>query len=304
MILDKNDNPPIFSRQFTATISEDIDIGAFVLQVTTIDMDIGANANVKYSMEHDKFSIDSLSGNITVNSSLDLEQLSETYYKLYVTATDGYSDVASWIIIYLKDVNDNTPVFQPLKPTFDFPERKPSNSSIGTVTALDADHSSPNNEVYYTLKYPSQNIQINSKSGDLLSKRELVYEQNMTAIHANVLEVVVMATDMGIPPLSSETLVKVNILDVNDHAPVFEKSSYFSAVPVNVEHGASILQVKASDNLDVGVNAQVEYYIMSGNGSGYFTVEKLTGDYKVTVYSGKGICFQTYINDRHVAKWR
>ncbi|XP_069129376.1 protocadherin Fat 4-like [Argopecten irradians] len=276
-ILDQNDNPPVFKRQFSATINEDIGVGIFILQVTTVDADIGINANVSYSMTHDKFAIDPLSGNISSKSDLDLESISSTFYMLDVKATDGYNDVVSKVIIYLKDVNDEEPVFQPENPVFTFPERQSSGSPIGTVTALDEDRTSPNNEVYYTLKYPSEDVVINPPNGALTSKRELVYEQNITATHANVLEVVVIATDLGIPPLSSETMVKINILDANDHAPEFEKSSYFSAVPVTVGHGASILQVQAYDNLDVGVNAEVEYYMVSGNGSGYFTVEKTTG---------------------------
>ncbi|XP_033742322.1 LOW QUALITY PROTEIN: protocadherin Fat 4-like [Pecten maximus] len=276
-ILDQNDNPPVFKRQFSATINEDIDVGVFILQVTTVDADIGINANVSYSMTHDKFAIDTLSGNISSKSHLDLEDITSTFYMLDVKATDGYNDVVSKVIIYLKDVNDKVPVFQPENPVFTFPERRSSGTPIGTVTALDADRTSPNNEVYYTLKFPSEDVVINPTNGGLSSKRELVYEQNITATHVNVLEVAVIATDLGIPPLSSETMVKINILDANDHAPEFEKDSYFSAVPVTVEHGARILQVQATDSLDVGVNAEVEYFMVSGNGSGYFTVEKRTG---------------------------
>ncbi|XP_060070203.1 cadherin-related tumor suppressor-like [Ylistrum balloti] len=276
-ILDQNDNPPVFKRQFSATINEDIDVGVFILQVTTVDADIGINANVSYSMTHDKFAIDTLSGNISSKSDLDLEEITSTFYMLDVTATDGFNDVVSRVIIYLKDVNDNIPIFQPQNPTFTFPERQSSGTPIGTVTALDADRTSPNNEVYYTLKYPSEDVVIDPTDGGLSSKRELVYDQNITAAHANVLEVVVIATDHGIPPLSSETMVRIGILDANDHAPEFERSSYFSAVPVTVEHGARILQVKATDTLDVGVNAEIEYFMVSGNGSGYFTVEKSTG---------------------------
>ncbi|OWF51064.1 cadherin-related tumor suppressor-like [Mizuhopecten yessoensis] len=276
-ILDQNDNPPVFKRQFSATINEDIDVGVFILQVTTVDADIGINANVSYTMTHDKFTIDALSGNISSNSALDLEDITSTFYMLDVKATDGYNDVVSKVIIYLKDVNDKIPIFQPQNPTFTFPERQPSGTPIGTVTALDADRTSPNNEVYYTLKYPSKAVVIHPTNGGLSSKRELVYQQNITATHANVLEVVVIATDLGTPPLSSETMVKINVLDANDHAPIFEKSSYFSAVPVTVGHGARILQVKATDSLDVGVNAEVEFFMVSGNGSGYFTVDTTTG---------------------------
>lgn len=67
-VLDINDNPPVFEhREYSASVSEDILVGAEVLQIYAASRDIEANAEITYSIvsgnEHGKFSIDSTTGN-------------------------------------------------------------------------------------------------------------------------------------------------------------------------------------------------------------------------------------------------
>ena len=48
----------------------------------------------------------------------------------------------------------------------------------------------------------------------------------------------VEAVDGGIPPLSSITLVNVEISDVNDNPPVFSETNYSAVVQVSLTKGA------------------------------------------------------------------
>ena len=48
--------------------------------------------------------------------------------------------------------------------------------------------------------------------------------ENYHDIHASILGVT--ATDQGTPPLTAKVTVKVNVLDHNDHAPMFSKPTF------------------------------------------------------------------------------
>lgn len=68
-VLDINDNPPVFEhREYGATLSEDVAVGAEVLQVYATSRDIEANAEISYQIisgnEQGKFSINPVTGNI------------------------------------------------------------------------------------------------------------------------------------------------------------------------------------------------------------------------------------------------
>lgn len=89
-ILDKNDNPPRFTRLFSVNVTENAEIGSFVIKVTSSDLDIGDNANATYNFTENpgnKFSIDPITGNVTVAGHLDREQQDE--FVLKVAAVDG-----------------------------------------------------------------------------------------------------------------------------------------------------------------------------------------------------------------------
>ena len=66
----------------------------------------------------------------------------------------------------------------------------------------------------------SSYFHIDSERGILLTKQKLDHEQKKT------LDVVVVATDHGIPALSSSVNVHVIVLDLNDNAPTFDQPSY------------------------------------------------------------------------------
>lgn len=86
-VLDKNDNPPQFTRLFSVNVTENAEIGTFVIKITSSDRDIGQNANVTYSFTDNpgrKFAIDPLSGNVTVDGHLDREEQDEYLLKVCI----------------------------------------------------------------------------------------------------------------------------------------------------------------------------------------------------------------------------
>lgn len=283
LISDVNDNFPQFSHIFNIEIPEDTAVGSFIIQVTSSDDDIGNNAKVTYDIienPENKFKIDPNSGNITLLSKLDAEVQNgpgNQGMSIKISASDSSHLTYGFVNVRIADVNDNAPKFsQPL--SFALIEGSPSGSYVGKVSAIDADISPPNNQLYYSFKLSSSEFGIDSTSGEISSKMEMVYVHNTEYPSVNNRELIVIATDLGTPPKSSEAVVQLQITDANDHAPVFEKRDYYSAVPNNVVVGDHVMKVVAVDEFDFGINAEVEYFKDGGSGASYFYVNKITGN--------------------------
>lgn len=67
----------------------------------------------------------------------------------------------------------------------------------------------------------------------------------------------VVATDDSFPPRSGTTTLQVNVLDANDHTPVFESESYEASVREGVAVGTIVITVRATDQ-DVNRNSEVQ----------------------------------------------
>ncbi|XP_029547584.1 protocadherin gamma-C5 isoform X13 [Salmo trutta] len=69
------------------------------------------------------------------------------------------------------------------------------------------------------------------------------------------------ASDSGSPPLNSNKIITVNILDVNDNPPIFSQTSYTVYVRENNAAGSIMCSVSATDP-DIGENAKISYSIL------------------------------------------
>ena len=72
--------------------------------------------------------------------------------------------------------------------------------------------------------------------------------------------VIITAEDKGRPPLSSNLTLNLEVQDVNDNPPVFEKSEYAVSVLESLPANTEFLQVTAHDE-DTGNNARLTYTI-------------------------------------------
>lgn len=252
------------------------------MQLTTNDLDIGDNAKANFSFEHTNdtpfpFAINASSGSITNVQRLDAEVAWR--YSISVTVTDGSFIQKTILIIRVLDVNDNPPKFQNSILVFNFTELQPPNTKVAQLSAIDQDRSIPNSQFFFSLKRPSSLFELNPETGELIALETMHFfggEPFVASMNDHIVDVLV--TDLGIPSLSSVASVIVRIIDANDHAPVFEKDFYFSAVPKTLQLSQKIIQVVARDKMDFGKNADVVYEITGGSGMPFFSINTTTGD--------------------------
>ncbi|XP_006866307.1 PREDICTED: protocadherin gamma-A5 [Chrysochloris asiatica] len=264
MVLDANDNAPLFTRpEYRVSVPEDIPVGTRLLTLTATDPDEGLNGKLTYSFrnEEDKisetFQLDSSLGEISTLQSLDYEEAS--FYLIEVEAQDGGALLASAkVLVTVQDVNDNAPEVILTSLTTSISE----DCLPGTVIALFSVHDSDSGE----------NGEIScSIPRDLPFKLEKSVDNYYHLRTTKALDreetsdynITITVVDCGTPSLSTETHISIKVADINDNPPAFARTSYSTYILENNSKGVSIFSVTTHDP-DSGENARVSYSLIEG----------------------------------------
>ncbi|KAM7140535.1 protocadherin beta-4 isoform 7-T7 [Molossus nigricans] len=221
---------------------------------------------------------------LVTESPLDRESRAE--YNVTITVTDlGTPRLKTQhnITLWVSDVNDNAPAFTQTSYTLFIQENNSPALHIGSVSATDRD-AGANAQVSYSLLPPQDPhlplaslVSINADNGHLFALRALDFEA------LQVFEFRVGATDRGSPALSSQALVRVQVLDANDNSPfVLYPLQNGSApctelVPRAAEPGYLVSKVVAVD-ADSGQNAWLSYQLLKATEPGLFGVWAHNGE--------------------------
>ncbi|XP_055015295.1 protocadherin gamma-A11-like isoform X7 [Boleophthalmus pectinirostris] len=266
-VLDANDNAPVFSQSiYKASIKENAVNGTLITQVSASDADKGSNGEVTYVIGNRRRSYSNLfqitkEGNILLNGPIDYEKLK--IYEIDVEATDrgGLSD-SSKVIIELNDINDNSPTIRMISKSDSISENSPSETVVAVMNVHDPDseengkiHCVINKNVPFSVSYSANNLYNIITDSELDRERDSNYSITVTC------------SDEGVPSLSSSVTLTLHISDVNDNAPVFDRSSYEAYIVENNSPGLSIFTVKATD-ADWNQNARVSYILEDSSVNG------------------------------------
>ncbi|XP_031559365.1 cadherin EGF LAG seven-pass G-type receptor 2-like [Actinia tenebrosa] len=172
-------------------------------------------------------------------------------------------------------IRNNPPQFTSSYLQANVREDCPKGTTVTTITASDPDSGS-NGMVRYSMA-ASQNLlsqsyfSLNADTG-VITTTQTIDREKMGRHYFRV-----TAKDQGTPPLESSTDLTIVVDDINDNAPVFEKSFYAASIPEDKVMGDFVLNVRARDE-DEGMNGEVRYSILNKKSIDYaFDVNDRTG---------------------------
>ncbi|XP_044596396.1 neural-cadherin isoform X6 [Cotesia glomerata] len=296
-IADKNDNPPYFDKSlYEAEVDENEDIQHTVLTVTAKDHD--ESSRIRYEITSGNiggaFAVKNMTGAIYVAGALDYE--TRKRYELKLTASDNLRENYTTVVIHVKDVNDNPPVFE--RPTYrtQITEEDDRNlpKRVLQVMATDGDKDRPQNIVYFLTGQgidpnnpANSKFDINRTTGEIYVLKPLDRDQPNGRPQWRF---TVFAQDEGGEGLVGYADVQVNLKDINDNAPIFPQGVYHGNVTENGTAGMLVMTMTAVDYDDPseGTNAKLIYSIEKNvieeeTGSPIFEIEPDTGVIKTAV---------------------
>ncbi|XP_051275352.1 protocadherin beta-16-like [Dicentrarchus labrax] len=267
-VLDSNDNAPVFTQKiYKSALRENSAAGTIVIAVSASDLDDGSNGKISYAILNsvddasEIFDINTETGEVRLVGSTDFEK--KRQYQIHVQASDegGLTD-SSKVIVEIVDTNDNIPAINVMSKSSVVREDIQPGTVVTIVNIQDPD-SGENGKVQC---YTNENIpfSISSTSNNFFS---IMTDSDLDRERASEYNITVTCSDEGVPSLSSSVTLTLQISDVNDNAPVFERSSYEAYIVENNTPGLSIFTVKARD-ADWNQNARVSYILEDSSVNG------------------------------------
>ncbi|PKU47422.1 protocadherin-23 [Limosa lapponica baueri] len=183
----------------------------------------------------------SAAGAITVKKPKSLDYEVKNKIHLSVLAENSLNSALCGVTVLIQDVNDNVPKFEQSYYKVSVWEGQSPKTDILQVFATDLD-SGLNGETEYSILSGNENATflIDSARGILATNTVLDHENTSSY------RLVVQAADKGNPRLSATSIVRVQVLDVNDNAPVVQPLDEVE-VPENALPGFIVTRVSASD---------------------------------------------------------
>ncbi|XP_010077814.1 PREDICTED: protocadherin Fat 4-like, partial [Pterocles gutturalis] len=275
-VLDVNDNPPEFNQAaYDISVLENLQKGSPIYTFSVTDKDEAGFSQGHFIHNSTLFTVD-ISGILSLRNNTELDRETASGYTLQVWAVDaemnGLNSSALFHITVL-DVNDNNPEFQMQPYSFailegDYMLGAPA--VVGHVTATDLDEGENARITYYLSAGDGDNPYSIQQDGTILVNGYVDRETK------EKYELLLVASDNGVPQRQNFTYVGIQVLDVNDNPPQFTKARYSASVRVaTAKEGASVLFLSATD-LDVGDNSVISYSLM--NDSDDFCINNHTGE--------------------------
>ncbi|XP_043106918.1 protocadherin alpha-8-like isoform X2 [Puntigrus tetrazona] len=281
-VLDTNDNAPVFgSPLYKVRVIENTPQGTKIIKLNATDMDEGSNGKVTYQFSShgqeknlNVFAISPDSGEIEVKGNVDFED--KSFYELRVEAHDKASSpmiTNCKVLIEVIDVNDNAPEIVITSLLSSLREDAKTGTAVALVTVSDKD-GGMNGKVSCKL-LGNGPFKLESSYKNYYS---VVLEGQLDRENISKYNVTLIAVDEGTPPLSSTSVVSVDVSDVNDNPPEFNEKIISVYVKENTPPGVLIHTMSAVDR-DSNKNAEISYSIVDNKTTSVnaVSVNSLTG---------------------------
>lgn len=284
-VLDHHNNHPqininLLSNKPYAEISEHASQGATVAHVAVSDPDTGDNGLVTCKLAENVFRLQKFDTNeYKVVVFLVLDRETNPQYDVMIKCQDTGSPpkvTNKTFSVVISDENDQEPRFLQDIYTISLPENNDIGLNIIQVSAVD-DDSDQNAAIEYFLQNNDENVfSINKLSGEIILANSL--DREIQSKHSFL----VLAIDKGTPSLTGTGSVIIDVEDINDNSPSFQKRQYSFSVSENSLPNIIVGEVRA-DDADSGINQEIYYDILRDHGEQAPFVVVQNGSVLVTV---------------------
>lgn len=262
-VKDINDMPPQFTKDEWFTEVDETDGTNLpempILTVTVHDEDETNKFQYKVidnsGYGADKFTMvrnNDGTGSLKIVQPLDYEdQLQSNGFRFRIQVNDKGEDndndkyhvAYSWVVVKLRDINDNKPQFERPNIEVSVYENAEVGKTLETFKATDPDQGGKS-KVSYAIDRTSdrQRQFLINQEGTVTIQRSL--DREVTPRH----QVKILAIDDGIPPKTATATLTVIVQDINDNAPKFLKE-YRPVLPEHVPP-RKVVEILATDDDD------------------------------------------------------
>lgn len=238
VVIDVDDHVPKFNQEvYETAIPENIENGSPIpgLSIYVEDNDRGHDNN-RYDLSlrnvfnsEGVFSLSTERGEGRTPISIIVKDSSKLDYDVddeemrhfsfdIVASVDGKELSSARVDVTLLDMNDNSPVFEESTYKFNVKENSTIGTKIGDVQATDKDYGIFGEIEYSLTGFGSHMFKTDKNKGGLYVAQLLDYEKQKSY------SLTLFAKDGG--GKSSTTSLFIDVLDVNDNAPIFESFEY------------------------------------------------------------------------------
>ncbi|CAE1305854.1 DCHS1_2 [Acanthosepion pharaonis] len=287
-VIDINDNAPMFDTDpVELSVQENTPVGTSLYTFAATDFDSGPNGSIVYSIRSsgspgsEMFSIDARTGQLTVNKTVDYEKIQATSF--IVVAEDQSPDLNSrlsssiTVLVTIEDENDNKPKINNSM-LINVSEDESIGFPLVQLIAVDADSGNSSNGIvtYSIVSGNSKSIFLLDENTGLLTLAQKLDRETQDKYALNI-----SSQDQGIPQHVSYTLLTIQVIDVNDNTPKFERSLYHAEIAENTRKNTNIVRIVAQDE-DTGANGRIRYLIPQGTADNMFSIDEDSGVIKTT----------------------
>ena len=235
----------------------------------------------RFNTEEDQFSLDPVSGEIRTLARVDREAgdliTGDTRDLIVLSSSPTYPVE---VVITVTDINDNSPQFPNSVSQISFSEGSTPGTRALLDSAIDIDTGNNGRIVEYRIQSGNEDgkfkLSFSNKPDSKVSYVHLETTSSLDREERSSFLLNITAADGGRPALTGSMLLTVNVLDINDNAPVFVMEEYLARINETAPTGSFVTQVAARD-ADTGENSRLSYLLAKSSVADQFNIDEETG---------------------------